>query len=157
MKLSTLTPALAGFIFAIGLGIAGMTDANKVISFLDLGGSWDPSLGFVMVGAIAVHMLLFRVIVRRPSPVYEGHFRIPTRQDIDLRLIGGAAIFGAGWGLGGFCPGPGIVSSVTGAAAAVVFVAAMLGGMISFAVADRLVRARIPEPGSHELGTGVLY
>lgn len=157
MKLNALAPALAGFVFAVGLGIAGMTDANKVIGFLDLSGAWDPSLGFVMVGAIAVHMLLFKLILRRPSPVFEGHFRVPTRKDIDFRLVGGAAVFGAGWGLGGFCPGPGLVSSITGGSSAMLFVITMLGGMTTFAIADRVVRARTAAPGPHELGTGVLY
>ncbi len=157
IKLRTLTPALAGFVFAIGLGISGMTDTNKVIGFLDLSGSWDPSLGFVMIGAIAVHKMLYKLILTRKSPIYESFFRLQTRQDIDFRLVGGAALFGTGWGLGGFCPGPSVVSLATGASAAVTFVATMAGGMLSFAIADRFVRARTAEPGPHELGTGVLY
>ena len=118
-----------GCVFALGLGISGMTDANKVIGFLNLSGDWDPSLAFVMVGAIGVHLLFYRLILRRHSPLFDDHFHIPTRRDIDLQLAGGAALFGIGWGLGGFCPGPGLVSLTGFGQEAAVFVAFMLGGM----------------------------
>lgn len=120
----------AGLVFALGLGISGMTDANKVIGFLNLAGDWDPSLAFVMVGAISVHLLLYRLILRRQSPFFSDRFHIPTRRDINPHLVGGAALFGMGWGLGGFCPGPGLVSLMGYGSAPGVFVVFMLGGML---------------------------
>ena len=122
---------IGGFIFALGLGLSGMTDANKVIGFLNLAGDWDPSLAFVMVGAIGVHLSLFRLIARRPSPLFSDTFHLPTRRDITSRLVVGAGLFGIGWGLGGFCPGPGIVS-LAGGSSAVIFVIFMLIGMLTY-------------------------
>ena len=121
----------AGLVFALGLGISGMTDANKVIGFLNLAGDWDHSLAFVMVGAISVHLFLYRLILRRQSPLFADHFHIPTRRDINSRLVGGSALFGMGWGLGGFCPGPGLVSLMNTNSGAGVFVIFMLGGMLA--------------------------
>ena len=120
---------VAGLVFGIGLVLAGMTDPAKVIGFLDFLGDWDGSLMFVMGGAIAVHFLLFRVITRRASPLFDARFHLPTRRDLDTRLVAGAALFGVGWGLAGFCPGPGIVSLGSGTSAALVFVATMTVGM----------------------------
>ena len=97
----------SGLLFAVGLGISGMTDANKVIDFLNVAGQWDPSLAFVMVGAIAVHLVTFRLIVRRPSPIFADLFLIPTITDINPRLVGGAALFGVGWGSGASDESPG--------------------------------------------------
>jgi uncharacterized membrane protein YedE/YeeE len=119
-----------GLVFALGLGVSGMTDANKVIGFLNLAGDWDPSLAFVMVGAIGVHLLLSRLILRRQSPLFADRFHTPTRRDINPRLVGGAALFGVGWGVGGFCPGPGLVSLMGFDSAAGVFVVFMVGGML---------------------------
>jgi|TARA_B110000495_G_C22900116_1_gene525229 uncharacterized membrane protein YedE/YeeE len=127
-----MTVFFSGVVFALGLGVSGMTNANKVIGFLDLSGTWDPSLGFVMVGAIGVHMALYKLILKRKSPVFGERFQLPTRVELDVRLVGGAALFGAGWGLGGFCPGPGIVSAATLGLEVGVFVIAMLGGMWVF-------------------------
>ena len=126
-----LAPFAAGLVFALGLGISGMTDANKVIGFLNLAGDWDPSLAFVMVGAIGVHLALYRIILRRKSPLFGDTFDIPTRRDVDPQLIGGAAVFGIGWGLGGFCPGPGLVSLAGFGSFAAVFVGFMLLGMVA--------------------------
>jgi uncharacterized membrane protein YedE/YeeE len=120
----------AGLIFALGLGVSGMTDANKVIGFLNLAGDWDPSLAFVMVGAIGVHLLLYRLILRRQSPLFADRFHIPTHRDISPQLVGGSALFGIGWGLGGFCPGPGMVSLMGYGSAPAVFVVFMLSGML---------------------------
>lgn len=128
---------VSGAIFALGLGLSGMTDANKVIGFLNLAGDWDPSLAFVLAGAIGVHIMLYRLILRRRSPLFAQRFQIPTRRDIDRRLLGGASLFGIGWGLGGFCPGPGIVSILSFGTEAIVFAGAMLGGMGLFQWADR--------------------
>lgn len=119
----------AGALFGVGLLVSGMTKPTKVIGFLDVAGSWDPSLAFVMVGGIAVHLALYTWIVRRPAPLVEAAFHVPTRRDIDTKLVLGAAIFGVGWGLGGFCPGPAITSAVRGGAA-LAFVGAMLAGMV---------------------------
>lgn len=94
-----------GALFAVGLAVSGMTKPSKVIGFLDIAGAWDASLAFVMVGAIAVHFVAHRVVMRRPSPLFDEEFHLPTRKDLDVRLILGAALFGVGWGLGGFCPG----------------------------------------------------
>jgi uncharacterized membrane protein YedE/YeeE len=122
----------SAFVFAIGLGISGMTDANKVIGFLNAAGDWDPALAFVMVGAIGAHLATFKLITNRPSPLFEAKFSVPTRNDIDARLVVGSGLFGIGWALGGFCPGPALVSSITGAPAALVFVGALLCGMALF-------------------------
>ena len=119
-----------GIIFALGLGISGMTDANKVINFLNVAsGQWDPSLAFVMVGAIGAHRLLYGPITRRASPVLEPTFHLPTATDLDRPLLAGAALFGLGWGLSGYCPGPAVVSTVTGAPEAITFAVAMLAGI----------------------------
>lgn len=126
-----------GLAFALGLGVSGMTDANKVIGFLNLAGDWDPSLAFVMVGGIGVHLILYRLILRRQSPLFGDRFHIPTRRDISPQLIGGSALFGVGWGLGGFCPGPGLVSLTGFGLEAAVFVAFMLGGMLMQKFAHR--------------------
>ncbi len=120
---------IAGFIFALGLGISGMTNANKVIGFLNLAGDWDPSLAFVMIGAIGVHLVLYRLILHRPSPLFHDTFHIPTSKDIDRKLVIGSALFGVGWGLGGYCPGPGLVSLAGGGSQAITFVVFMIIGM----------------------------
>lgn len=130
----TAASALGGLIFALGLGLAGMTDANKVIAFLDLSGDWDPTLGLVMVGAIGAHLALYRLVVRRPSPLLDTRFHIPDRRDITPSLVAGSALFGVGWGLAGFCPGPGLVSAAALGADALVFVACMLAGMATHRV-----------------------
>jgi len=126
---TTLTALFAGILFGVGLVVSGMTRADKVIDFLDVAHQWDPSLAFVMVGAIGVHMVLLRVVLQRPSPLFATSFGIPTRTDIDPRLVGGAALFGIGWGLGGYCPGPGLVSSMSGAGNAVAFALSLTVGM----------------------------
>jgi hypothetical protein len=129
---------LSGLMFAAGLALAGMTQPAKVIAFLDVFGAWDPSLGLVMFGAIAVYMPLFRWATRRQAPLFAPGFSLPTRRDIDPRLVIGAALFGIGWGLSGYCPGPAMASLGSLSAAAIVFVLAMIAGMVLFAV---LVRA----------------
>lgn len=121
---------LAGALFAVGLLISGMTQPARVVGFLDLAGAWDPALGFVMGSAAGTYAILFRLIrKRRRNPVFEPKFSLPTRKDLDLSLIVGSALFGIGWGLGGLCPGPGIVAAAGGSSAALAFVAAMLAGM----------------------------
>lgn len=131
-----LAAAFSGLLFGVGLGVSGMTQADKVIGFLDLTDAWDPSLALVMLGAILVHLFAFRKITGRPSPLFAERFGIPTRTDIDGRLVGGAALFGVGWALGGYCPGPGLVSSMAGGSNALVFVAGLSGGMLLFHLYD---------------------
>lgn len=128
MKL-ILSAFFSALVFGVGLGIAGMTLPTKVIGFLDVTGAWDPSLAFVMIGAIAVHGVSYRLIMRRSSPVLTPKFFIPSRRDLDAKLLLGALIFGIGWGLGGFCPGPAIVASVSGHASVLIFVASMVAGI----------------------------
>jgi uncharacterized membrane protein YedE/YeeE len=120
---------VAGLVFGAGLILSGMTQPEKVTNFLDFSGTWDPSLAFVMGGAILVHGTLLRIIRQRGVPVFDEKFHLPTIKDVDRRLVLGAAIFGIGWGLGGYCPGPGIVSTVSGSLMAGLFVVSMLGGM----------------------------
>jgi uncharacterized membrane protein YedE/YeeE len=135
----------AGALFGVGLAISGMTKPSKVVGFLDLFGAWDASLAFVMIGAIAVHLFAHRLLARRRSPLFDTRFHLPTRKDIDKRLVLGAAIFGVGWALAGFCPGPGLVSAAGGASAALVFVAAMTAGMrIEHALSRWLLARAVP-------------
>ncbi|MDP6932359.1 MAG: YeeE/YedE family protein [Myxococcota bacterium] len=122
----------SGVIFALGLGLAGMTDADTVLAFLNLAGTWDPTLAFVMVGAIGVHRLLYGWITRREEPILEDQFHLPVVQGIDRPLLGGAALFGLGWGLSGYCPGPAVVSVVSGSVEAVSFTGAMLVGVVLY-------------------------
>lgn len=121
----------AGALFAVGLAVSGMTLPSKVTGFLDVAGAWDASLAFVMMGAIAVHFVAQRIIRKRPMPLFDTKFHLPTRKDIDPRLVAGAALFGVGWGLGGYCPGPGLVSAASGSPGALVFVFGMTMGMLA--------------------------
>jgi uncharacterized membrane protein YedE/YeeE len=127
---------LVGLIFGWGLLLSGMTDPGKVQGFLDLFGAWDPSLAFVMGGAIAVGVFAFALAKRRTTSFMGGAMHLPTSRDIDKPLVIGSLIFGAGWGLAGFCPGPGIVSMAAGQPKAAVFVAAMLAGMLAYKLLD---------------------
>lgn len=133
---------VSGVIFALGLAISGMTRPDKVMGFLDFTGAWDPSLMFVMGGAIVVNVALFYPTIKRAKPVYAPKFGIPTRRDINPRLVGGAALFGAGWGLGGYCPGPGLASATTLAPKGVTFVIAMIAGMYLFKYAQQAINGR---------------
>ena len=139
-----LSEFFVGLLFGWGLLISGMTDPSKVIGFLDVAGSWDPSLAMVMGGAIAVGFFAFGTAKKRTSNFFGGALHLPTSSDIDKRLLLGSLLFGAGWGLAGFCPGPGIVSMADGQPKAVVFVAAMIAGMLVFEWIDRLGRRQIP-------------
>jgi uncharacterized membrane protein YedE/YeeE len=137
---SRVSEFIVGLLFGWGLLISGMTDPGKVIGFLDLAGSWDPSLALVMGGAIAVGFFAFGMAKKRTRNFFGGALHLPTSRDIDKRLLLGALLFGAGWGLAGFCPGPGIVSMAAGQPKAVLFVVAMLAGMLVFEWIDRLGR-----------------
>lgn len=129
---------LVGLLFGVGLILSGMTDPGKVIGFLDLFGVWDPSLAFVMGGAILVGVFAFAVAKKRSTTFLGGALQLPTARHVDKRLIIGSLAFGAGWGLAGFCPGPALVSLGAGEIKAAVFVLAMLIGMLAFEVAERL-------------------
>jgi hypothetical protein len=126
---ATITALLSGLIFGLGLVISGMSNPAKVLNFLDVAGSWDPSLAFVMAGAVFVTSIGYRLILRQEAPKFATAFALPTRRDIDTPLIAGAAIFGIGWGLGGFCPGPAWTAVLLGDAGTLAFFPAMLAGM----------------------------
>jgi uncharacterized membrane protein YedE/YeeE len=121
---------LAGVVFGAGLTISQMVNPLKIIDFLDFFGSWDPSLAFVMASALAVSFVGFRAILRRPHPVFATEFSVPSARRIDARLIGGSALFGIGWGLAGYCPGPAVASLAYGRWQSAIFVAAMIAGMV---------------------------
>ncbi|MEC5212911.1 putative membrane protein YedE/YeeE [Polaromonas sp. CG_9.5] len=131
------TSLLAGLVFGIGLIVSGMANPAKVLGFLDLFGHWDPSLGLVMGGAVAVASIAFFVARRRTAPLLGAAFKLPTAHHIDRRLVIGSVLFGVGWGIAGFCPGPALVVLGMGEGKAVVFVLAMLAGMGLFEVLER--------------------
>lgn len=130
--MNVLAALLSGLVFGLGLIVSGMANPSKVLGFLDLAGPWDPSLAFVMAGAIAVGLAAFAVARRRTTSWLGLAMKLPTAQHIDRRLVGGSMLFGIGWGIAGFCPGPGLVALGAGEAKAAVFVAAMLVGMAIF-------------------------
>lgn len=133
---------LVGLVFGLGLIVSGMTDPGKVLGFLDLAGLWDPSLALVMGGAIAIGVFAFAIAGKRTTSFLGGGMHLPNSSKIDRRLIIGSLIFGAGWGLAGFCPGPAIVSAGAGQPKAIVFVVAMLIGMLIFELIERRGGAR---------------
>lgn len=149
----------AGALFGGGLALSGMTKPSKVTGFLDLAGAWDASLAFVMVGAIAVYFVALRLLQHRQAPLLAPRFVLPTRTRIDAPLVVGAAVFGVGWGLGGYCPGPGLVAAGGGSRTALVFVVGMtLGVLAQRAVArlrSRSLGARSPASDCVE-GSGAL-
>ncbi|ADE16198.1 protein of unknown function DUF395 YeeE/YedE [Nitrosococcus halophilus Nc 4] len=119
---------VSGILFALGLIVSQMVNPAKVLNFLDIAGTWDPTLAFVMGGALLVTIPAFRLILKRPHPLFAKRFYLPTKQDIDVRLVTGATLFGVGWGLAGLCPGPAITALATGLLPVVGFVAAMVAG-----------------------------
>ena len=133
-----LTALLCGIVFGAGLAVSGMTDTAKVLGFLDLFGNWIPDLAFVMGGAVCVTLVAFRFVLKRQRPVLAERFSLPTNTAIDSRLLSGAAIFGIGWGIYGYCPGPALSALVYLDSKTVVFVLAMFAGM---AIANRLGKA----------------
>jgi uncharacterized membrane protein YedE/YeeE len=142
----TAFPALvSGALFGAGLVVSQMVDPGKVLGFLDVAGiatgAWDPSLAFVMIGALAVTAAGYRLVLRRQAPLAAPAFQLPTRKDVDARLVAGAAVFGIGWGLAGYCPGPALAALAFGRLETAVFVAAMLVGMALFALRERRASA----------------
>lgn len=128
---------VSGLLFGLGLGFSQMIAPQRVIGFLDLTGNWDPTLAFVMGGAVAVTLISFRLILRWPTPVLSRTFVVPTRNNIDRPLIVGAALFGMGWGLGGYCPGPAIAALGLGSANPMLFIVAMVAGSLTYQVIYR--------------------
>jgi uncharacterized membrane protein YedE/YeeE len=129
--------AASGALVGAGLAVSSMTDRRVVLGFLDVAGDWNPRLAFVMAAAVAVTALSYRAILRRPAPACGGEFRVPKADAVDARLVAGAAIFGVGWGLAGFCPGPALVGVAAGLRDAWVFLPAMVAGSW---LAGRLLR-----------------
>ncbi|TAL79267.1 MAG: YeeE/YedE family protein [Burkholderiaceae bacterium] len=136
----TLMASFAGLIFGMGLILSGMTDPSKVIGFLDLAGRWDPSLAFVLGGAVLVGVFAFRIAAARPKAILGSPIHLPTVRRIDRRLILGGLTFGIGWGLAGYCPGPALTSLVTGGIKPLIFTVAMLAGMGIFEFRDRMAQ-----------------
>jgi uncharacterized membrane protein YedE/YeeE len=132
-----ITEFFVGLLFGMGLLLSGMTDPGKVLGFLDLFGNWDPSLALVMGGAIAVGFFAFALARKRTTNFLGGAMHLPKSSQIDTRLVIGGLSFGAGWGLAGFCPGPGLVSMASGEVKGALFVAAMLVGMVIFEIVER--------------------
>jgi hypothetical protein len=128
---------LVGMLFSLGLGFSGMTQVHVVRGFLDLFGEWNGALMGVMIGAIGVHSILYYFIRKRKSPLLDTHFHVPTKKDIDKKLLLGAALFGLGWGWTGICPGPGIVSLLGGELSIFIFIASMLSGMAIFKFVEK--------------------
>jgi len=148
-SLRSLAAFGSGLLFSVGLGVAGMTRPSKVIGFLDLFGRWDASLALVMGSAVVVGLVSFPLVLRRASPLLAPRYLLPAARGIDARLLAGAALFGAGWGLAGVCPGPALAALATGAPAFLVFGLGMAGGTVA---ANRLAhRPRsAPNPRSEE-------
>lgn len=134
---NNLSALLAGFLFSLGLAISDMINPEKVKAFLDIFGSWNPSLIFVMIGAIAVHFLTYKSIRKRQSPLFSMHWHVPHKTEITKSLVIGSALFGIGWGLAGFCPGPAVTSLAFSNTDVLIFVLSMIIGMFLFKLTDR--------------------
>jgi uncharacterized membrane protein YedE/YeeE len=141
-----------GALFGVGLAMSGMTNASTVLSFLDVAGRWNPSLMFVMAGAVGVHALLAPLVLRRSRPVFARNFATPKSQRIDGDLIAGAAIFGVGWGLAGYCPGPALVSLPSHSTSVIAFACAMTVGMLLYRVARPRESDSVPPAFTPDVG-----
>ncbi|UYL09393.1 YeeE/YedE family protein [Bdellovibrio sp. SKB1291214] len=128
---------LVGFLFSIGLGISGMTQPQKVIAFLTWGPDWDPSLMFVMLGAVPIHAIVYFSIRNRKSPLFDKQFHLSQATEITKPLMVGSVIFGLGWGLAGYCPGPAVTSVGAGSMSAIIFTFSMLSGMLIYRIFER--------------------
>ena len=124
-----LSGFIVGLVFGVGIAVSGMINPAKVLNFFDITGTWDPSLAFVMGGALVTTALGYRLVLRRDAPVIEATFKLPTARDIDARLIGGSAVFGVGWGIAGFCPGAAVPALGSGKWEVALFVVALLAGL----------------------------
>lgn len=128
--LRVLAAAAIGLVFGIGIVVSGMANPAKVLNFFDVFGTWDPSLLLVMGAALTVTFFGYRIVLRRPAPVFEGRFHLPAKRDLDRPLIAGSALFGIGWGIAGFCPGGAIPALGAGESGPLIFVAAMTVGIL---------------------------
>lgn len=137
-----ITAFVAGFLFSVGLVVSGMTQPDKVIGFLDIFGDWDPALIGVMGGGVVVYFLFFKQITGRPRPVFSDIFQVPTRREITPSLVIGSLLFGAGWGIGGLCPGPAMASLVSGTTEVLTFAVFMFAGMILFRFVEPLLQKK---------------
>ena len=133
---------MIGLIFGIGISISGMANPAKVLNFFDVAGTWDPSLIFVMGGALIVTALGYRLVLRKPAPILAARFDLPTNRNLDARLLGGAAVFGIGWGIAGFCPGGALPALGTGRTEVFIFVAALLAGIFAARALMKLTATR---------------
>ncbi|NEQ46214.1 MAG: YeeE/YedE family protein [Leptolyngbya sp. SIOISBB] len=141
---------IAGLLFGLGLGVSQMVDRDRVLGFLDIAGDWDPTLAFVMGGAVLVTLISFRFVLQRPHPIFIEKFYLPTRQDIDRTLLIGAGLFGIGWGIAGYCPGPAITATVLGIANPFIFLVAMIIGSWAYTAISPLMNPKPPRssPGA---------
>ena len=137
-----LSSYVIGLIFGIGISISGMANPAKVLNFFDVAGNWDPSLIFVMGGALVVTFVGYRLVLRRTTPMLDAKFHLPENRHLDARLLGGAAVFGIGWGIAGFCPGGALPALGTGRFEVIAFVAALIAGIFAAKVLMALTHAR---------------
>lgn len=137
---------MIGLIFGVGISISGMANPAKVLNFFDVAGTWDPSLAFVMGGALIVTFLGYRFVLKRPAPLMSAAFQLPTRRDLDLPLIGGSTVFGIGWGITGFCPGGALPVIGTGRSEVLIFVAALLAGIFAAKLMQATLTNRAQAP-----------
>lgn len=137
-----VVPFFIGATMATGFALSGVTRPEVIVSFLDFAGRWDPSMMVVMATAVAITFSLYRWVLRRSRPILDEKFMIPTRRDIDTRLIAGSAAFGLGWGLVGLCPGPALASLATGSFQVFIWLASVVGGMYLFSAVDRALQTR---------------
>lgn len=142
----TILAALIGLVFGTGIGLSGMANPAKVLNFFDIAGSWDPSLAFVMGGALVVTAIGYRLVLRRGRPVCEAKFHLPTNRRLDVSLVAGSALFGIGWGISGFCPGGAIPALGLGEGSAWAFVASMLVGILAARTLRNALQQRVIQP-----------
>ena len=131
MNMGKLAVLISGLLFGTGITISGMVNPMKVLNFMDISGQWDATLIIVMGAGLAVTLAGYRLVFRRMAPLFEPRFKLPVKKSIDLKLLVGATLFGLGWGISGFCPGPAVASMVFGRAESITFVAAMAAGMVA--------------------------
>lgn len=137
---------LTGLVFGTGIALSGMMNPAKVLNFFDIAGIWDPSLAFVMAGALLVTFLGYRLAWRRRTPLFEGRFMLPTSREIDAKLVGGAALFGIGWGIAGFCPGAAIPALGTGRWEVALFLVSVVAGFFLRRLLNRLAAPQVRHP-----------
>lgn len=139
---TNLIAFIAGILFGLGLGISQMIDRNRVLGFLDIKGVWDPTLLFVLGGAVGVTLIAFRFVLRLPHPFFDNQFYLPTQKQIDIPLVVGAAIFGIGWGISGYCPGPSLTALVLGSWNPVLFLVAAIAGSLTYKWVSSLLQKK---------------